>query len=106
MDKNKVAISKVINRRLKVNSNGYVLIKVGNQFVPEHRLVVEKKIGRLLKPEETIHHIDHDRKNNHIDNLMFFPNQKEHKKFENKVNQFGLTNPIKRQMELRWKEFE
>ncbi|HJZ04280.1 MAG TPA: HNH endonuclease [Patescibacteria group bacterium] len=37
--------------------------------VLEHRLVMEKKIGRYLKKDEIIHHIDGDSKNNEIDNL-------------------------------------
>ncbi len=38
-------------------------------YVTEHRLNMEKKIGRLLSPKETIHHLNHDRLDNRIDNL-------------------------------------
>lgn len=37
---------------------------------------------------------------------MIFPNQKEHIKFHTKLKQFGWTEPLKRQVRERWKEFE
>lgn len=37
--------------------------------VLEHRLVMARKLGRALKRNETVHHKDGDRKNNHPDNL-------------------------------------
>jgi len=48
--------------------------------VYEHRLVMEKKIGRYLKPEEVVHHIDRNTFNNHPSNLQLFANQSEHSK--------------------------
>ena len=36
----------------------------------EYRSVVEKNLGRKLKKEEIIHHIDGDRSNNSLDNLL------------------------------------
>lgn len=35
----------------------------------EHRLVMERYVGRKLKPGEVVHHIDGNKKNNHINNL-------------------------------------
>jgi hypothetical protein len=39
-------------------------------YVQEHRLIVEKKIGRYLNPSEIVHHIDGNPGNNHPDNLV------------------------------------
>ena len=36
----------------------------------EHRLVIEKHLGRFLSPDEVVHHIDHDGHNNDINNLV------------------------------------
>lgn len=53
----------------RCNKRGYVL---------EHRLVMEKKIGRYLEPQEVVHHIDDNPSNNCPDNLQLFPNNAEH----------------------------
>ena len=46
----------------------------------EHRLVAEEKLGRPLRKEEVVHHIDGDYKNNDPNNLMVLPSQREHVK--------------------------
>ena len=96
----------------KITKKGYVLIlslkhpyRNAGGYILEHRLVVEKKIERYLTKEEVIHHIDLNKQNNHIDNLMLFKTNSEHIKFHTKMKQFGITNPIKRQIKNRWKEF-
>lgn len=43
------------------NKHGYVLA---------HRLVMEEKLGRLLKENELVHHLDGNTKNNNPDNLV------------------------------------
>lgn len=39
-------------------------------YVKEHRLVMARKLGRPLRGDETVHHIDGDRTNNSYDNLQ------------------------------------
>jgi hypothetical protein len=50
--------------------------------VAEHRLVVEKHIGRYLTRKEVVHHIDGNPENNDISNLVLFSNNGEHLKTE------------------------
>lgn len=44
----------------KATKNGYVLL---------HRVIMENHLGRLLNDDEVVHHKDHDKKHNVIENL-------------------------------------
>jgi len=93
-------------------AQGYIMIllpshpRTKRSYVFEHILVVEKFIGRYLHPNEVVHHIDRNKMNNNIDNLMVFQSNAEHLKFHTKMRQYRyITNPMRRQIENRWKEF-
>jgi HNH endonuclease len=47
----------------------------------EHRVVAEKKLGRRLRPGETVHHKDHNKRNNDPKNIEVFKSQAEHARF-------------------------
>jgi hypothetical protein len=55
----------------------------GKKYIREHRLIMEKEIGRRLKSNECVHHVDGDRKNNSIDNLVLMTHS-EHSKMHRK----------------------
>ena len=59
---------------------GYRLVTVNGKRVYEHRVVMTKKLGRKLLPEEVVHHLDENPENNSPDNLRLFANQSEHMK--------------------------
>lgn len=72
-----------------LDKSGYVYIhspdhpnKNNSNYVFEHRLVMEKKIGRYLTRKEVVHHIDKDHSNNDIDNLMLFACNADHLAYE------------------------
>lgn len=70
----------------KRTSAGYIIIhkpehpfsRKSDGFIAEHRLVMEKKIGRYLLPQETVHHINHDKGDNRKENLELFPSRGHH----------------------------
>lgn len=72
-----------------LHGKGYILIRNPNHpnasisgYVPEHRLVMEANIGRYLRREEVVHHLDFDKTHNNIDNLHLFQNESGHRKYE------------------------
>ena len=60
----------------KITYQGYVMIrrdrmtKKGNKYQFEHRLIMEQYLGRYLKPEEIVHHINGIRNDNRVENLV------------------------------------
>ena len=47
-------------------------------YIYEHRLVIEKSLGRYLEPEEVVHHINKIKSDNRSDNLILFKTQGDH----------------------------
>ena len=74
-----------------INDNGYILIyspehpnkRKSRPYVPQSHLVIEKYLGRYVLPTEVVHHINGDKIDNRIENLMVL-SRKEHASYHHK----------------------
>jgi hypothetical protein len=89
--------------RSYISSDGYKMIKIIGEYDTkgkplykrQHVLVMEQHIGRKLKTQrglmgEQVHHIDGDKLNNNIDNLLFCKDTREHKKIDCQLHQLAF----------------
>jgi len=71
-----------------LRKDGYMFIYSVNHpfasatgYVLEHRLIVEKQIGRYLTKNEVVHHVNEIKNDNRPKNLMAFVSNPAHKRF-------------------------
>jgi len=72
-------------------------------FVPQHRLVVERHQGRILPSNIDVHHKDHDKLNNDIQNLQCMTRSKHislHRR-ETRLAKYGPAERAQVQQELQ-----
>ncbi|MDR1838223.1 MAG: HNH endonuclease [Treponema sp.] len=83
-----------------IDENGYRRFSDSNKLV--HRYVAEKKIGRKLRQEEIVHHINRNKLDNSPENLEVFANQAEHEKHHKETDWlFKLNRRISRRFRFK-----
>jgi len=92
----------------KRKSDGYIRIYspnhpnvASNRTVYEHRLVMEKKIGRYLTKEEVVHHLNGIRDDNRPENLVIMKNNSKHIKEEFKLKKHLYNRIIELEKKLK-----
>lgn len=93
------------------HSAGYLLVyKPGHPaatktypYVLQHRIVMEKHLGRYLKRKEVVHHKNGVRSDNRLSNLELMTGQKEHASHHNSfVSREELSARGKEGARIRW----
>ena len=93
-----IEVRKKISKAMKGRGGPDSYIRTGGRL--EHRVVAEKKLGRQLKPEEVVHHMDFNKQNNDEDNLMVFKNNSDHRKYHIQLWRFFNLGEIPDEMEI------
>lgn len=87
----------IVNGYVWVHSPGHPHAK-HQGYVLEHRLVMEKKLGRYLLPSEVVHHENDDTQDNRPDNLQLYASNADHKRDDYQfrhLNEMGQFLPKK-----------
>lgn len=104
-----------------IHKSGYVYLFRPNHpycniggYIREHRLVMENSIGRYLRSDEHIHHINGNRQDNRIENLIMVT-RAEHNKLEKMIDTSDRvcsicknhkTRPLKRTGRPNWRRWD
>ena len=89
-------IAAILSRTDRTTNCGYTMIRCSGHlrstqrgYVCEHFLVLEKHFGRPIQFTEEVHHIDGNRANNAIGNLIVFASKRMHLAYEHRLRAFN-----------------
>jgi hypothetical protein len=106
------ANNNIVNQKDKVYFNKATGYYTGydpkrKEYIAEHQIMMERKLGRRLRPNEVVHHRDENKKNNSMSNLRVETKQQHAKdhghRWEGHNNpSFNMTARHKRSLRKAW----
>jgi len=84
--------------RRKHRGTGYIELRIEGKTVGEHRYLMEQHLGRNLLKTEHVHHINGDREDNRLENLVVLSQSEHnslHKKEQAKTRERAETGQFK-----------
>lgn len=80
-----------VRKNYRKNKMDYSLVKVGRKWIPEHRIIMERVLGRSLSKEEVVHHKNGVKMDNIESNLQLCSGKSEHKRIHHEAELIGLS---------------
>lgn len=76
-----------------LHHTGYVYVKINGKRIAQHRLVVEKAMGKSLPPGAIIHHLNGDKSDNRPCNLVVCPSEAYHNLLHSRQKRLNYQGP-------------
>lgn len=86
---------KLVNGRIGIYAKGDPRARISQKtYILEYRLIVEEKIGRKLKDNEIVHHLNDNPNDNRLENLEVMT-QSEHARIHGEKRRDSVTGRYK-----------
>lgn len=88
-----------------IDKQGYKKLVICGRVILEHRLVMENHVGRPLEKKDHVHHINGNKLDNRIDNLIILKTS-EHRALHNHNNSLSWNKERKQKQALNFRNHD